>query len=93
MAFGFHTLLSGARVLIGRKVYTLFDLMLRTIQITHQEYRVLKLIGNGFSSKQIAVELYISFHTAETHRRHLLHKFDARNSAELMKKATKEFWL
>jgi DNA-binding CsgD family transcriptional regulator len=61
--------------------------------ITKQEQKVLELIGNGLSSKQIANRLFISFHTAESHRKHLLEKFDARNSAELMKKATKQYWL
>jgi DNA-binding NarL/FixJ family response regulator len=61
--------------------------------ITLQEYRVLKLLADGFSSRMIADELYISFHTVETHRRHLLTKFKAVNVAELIKKATKLYWL
>lgn len=60
--------------------------------VTKKEYEVLRLISNGCSSKQIAQHLNISFHTAETHRKHLLGKFQAVNSAELMKKATKVFW-
>jgi DNA-binding CsgD family transcriptional regulator len=61
--------------------------------ITPQEYRVLKLLADGFSSHMIADKLYISFHTVETHRRHLLTKFKAVNSAVLIKKATKLYWL
>jgi DNA-binding CsgD family transcriptional regulator len=61
--------------------------------ITEKERIVLQLIGNGFSSKQIAGRLHISFHTAETHRKHLLEKFEAGNTAELIKKATKVYWL
>lgn len=60
--------------------------------VTKKEYEVLRLISNGYSSKQIAQHLNISFHTAETHRKHLLGKFQAANSAELMKKASKVFW-
>lgn len=61
-------------------------------EVTKKEYEVLRLISNGYSSKQIAERLKISFHTAETHRKHLLAKFEAVNSAELMKKASKVFW-
>ena len=60
--------------------------------VTKKEYQVLQLISNGYSSKKIADQLNISFHTAETHRKNLLGKFGAANTAELMKKATKVFW-
>ena len=55
--------------------------------ITLKEKKVLELLGQGYSSKQIASSLYISEHTVETHRKNLLMKFDAKNAAELMKKA------
>jgi DNA-binding CsgD family transcriptional regulator len=60
--------------------------------VTRKEYEVLQLISNGCSSKKIAEHLHISFHTAETHRKNLLGKFEAANTAELMKKASKVFW-
>ena len=69
--------------------YPLYD----SEDLTLQEYRVLKLLADGFSSRMIADKLYISFHTVETHRRHLLTKFKAVNVAELIKKATKLYWL
>ena len=55
--------------------------------ITKQEKSILELIGHGFSTKKIAGVLKISFHTVQTHRRSLLKKFDAANSAELVRKA------
>ena len=55
--------------------------------ITPQEQSILELIGQGFSTRKIAVVLKISFHTVQTHRRSLLKKFDAGNSAELVRKA------
>jgi DNA-binding CsgD family transcriptional regulator len=57
-------------------------------QITSQEKIILELIGQGLSTRQIAKTLKISFHTVQTHRRSLLRKFDAANSAELIRKAT-----
>ena len=55
--------------------------------ITSQERSILELIGQGYSTRQIALALRISFHTVQTYRRSLLTKFDARNSAELVRKA------
>ncbi|HMB62288.1 MAG TPA: helix-turn-helix transcriptional regulator [Eudoraea sp.] len=57
--------------------------------ISPREEQVLKLIADGFSSKQIAAKLYISNHTAISHRKHLIEKFQVRNTAQLIKKASK----
>jgi two-component system response regulator NreC len=54
---------------------------------------VLELLSKGFSTKEIADILGISFHTTEGYRKNLLQKFEAKNSAELIKKASKVFWL
>ena len=69
--------------------YPLYDFE----EITKREYLILKLIADGLSSQKIADKLFISCNTAETHRRHLLQKFKAQNVAELIKKASKLFWL
>lgn len=55
--------------------------------ITFQEQKILKLIGAGYSSKEIAGTFGISVYTVESHRKNLLTKFAARNSAELILKA------
>jgi DNA-binding CsgD family transcriptional regulator len=55
--------------------------------LTPQELRILDLIGQGYSSGQIAYALNISTHTVETHRKNLLVKLEAKNSAELIRKA------
>lgn len=60
---------------------------------TKTEMKILQLIADGLSSKEISGRLNISFHTAEAHRKNLLQKFDAKNSAELIKKASKVYWL
>jgi DNA-binding CsgD family transcriptional regulator len=61
--------------------------------ITGRERQVLGMIALGNSSRIISKELGISFHTVETHRKKLLEKFKARNTAELLTKASKIFWL
>ncbi|MBT8184281.1 MAG: helix-turn-helix transcriptional regulator [Eudoraea sp.] len=55
--------------------------------ISSREMEVLKLIGEGFSSKQIADILYISNHTAISHRKNLIEKFQVKNTAHLVKRA------
>lgn len=57
--------------------------------ITEREKQVLKLIACGLSSRQIAEKLYISRHTAVSHRKNLIKKFRVKNTAELIKKASK----
>lgn len=63
------------------------------LNISPRELEVLQLIGQGLSAKQIAAELYISVHTAVSHRKNLIEKFKVKNTAELVKEATKYMWL
>jgi DNA-binding NarL/FixJ family response regulator len=51
--------------------------------ITAREKEVLKLIGEGFSNKQIAKVLSISIKTVEKHRSSLMTKLDMHNAAAL----------
>ncbi len=60
-----------------------------TCCISSREKEVLQLIGEGYSSKQIADILYISNHTAISHRKNLIEKFQVKNTAQLIKKASK----
>jgi len=56
--------------------------------ITPKEKEVLRLMAQGLSSKEIASHLSISVHTVESHRKNLRFKFDAKNSSELIMKAS-----
>ena len=58
------------------------------LTISAREREVLQLIANGFSSKQIADMLFISNHTAISHRKNLIEKFQVKNTAHLIKKAS-----
>ncbi|WP_304486132.1 response regulator [Duncaniella muris] len=49
-----------------------------------KELEVLRLIASGKKTDDIAAEMGLSSNTIETHRRHLLSKLHARNSAELV---------
>jgi DNA-binding CsgD family transcriptional regulator len=61
--------------------------------LTKREKQILQLIGEGLSTKMIAEHCHISISTVETHRRHLLEKLNVKNSMELIKEASKIFWL
>jgi DNA-binding CsgD family transcriptional regulator len=61
--------------------------------LTPREKEILHLISDGLSTKMIADHCHISIHTVETHRRHLFEKIQVRNSMELVKEASKVYWL
>lgn len=73
-----------------KKIFVLKD---ETETLTSREVEVLKLLANGCTSQEIAQHLFIEVNTVETHRKNLLSKFKAKNVAELIKKATKLYWL
>ena len=67
------------------------------IFITPREKEVMLLLAHGFSSRKIAAEMGISFHTVESFRKKLLHKFNVKTTIEMVLKAgsvlPKEFWI
>ena len=58
--------------------------------MSDREKKILEPIGEGHSSAQIAFVLHISTHTVDSHRKNLLLKFDAKNSAELVRKSLQQ---
>jgi DNA-binding NarL/FixJ family response regulator len=50
--------------------------------LTARELEVLKLIANGMTNNEIAVELVLSAGTVKTHGNHIFFKLDFRNRAE-----------
>jgi DNA-binding CsgD family transcriptional regulator len=61
--------------------------------ITDRERQVLGMLAQGHSTVAIADGLHIAANTVESHRKKLLQKFHARNTAQLILKASKVFWL
>lgn len=53
--------------------------------ITRREKEVLLLIADGMTNNAIAQQLFISSTTVDTHRKNLLTKFDAKNTASLIR--------
>lgn len=59
------------------------------VHITEREMEVLQLIVNEYTNQEIADKLYISVRTVDAHRRNLLQKTGAKNTAGLVKYALK----
>jgi two-component system, NarL family, response regulator NreC len=55
--------------------------------LTNKEKEILSLVSSGLTTKEIAGKLKISHHTVESHRKNLLRKCQAKNSAELIQKS------
>lgn len=60
---------------------------------TSKEIHILQLIARGLSTKEIAEELSLSYHTIETHRKNMLNKFNVKNITSLVFLATSEGWI
>jgi DNA-binding NarL/FixJ family response regulator len=69
--------------LLKGKIHTNGDLPV----LTRREVEVLKLIADGLTNQEIAEKLFISTWTVDSHRKNLLLKFNAKNTAILVKTA------
>ncbi len=58
--------------------------------LTDREREVLRLIAQGKTLPEIAQHLYLSPHTVQTHRDHIMKKLDLHNKAELIKYAIRK---
>ncbi|MDX1640306.1 MAG: response regulator transcription factor [Balneolaceae bacterium] len=58
-----------------------------TVHITDRELEILELIVQEYTNQEIAEKLFISSRTVDAHRRNLLQKTGARNTAGLVKYA------
>lgn len=86
---GIRQVLSGKQLYLGKGVKELLkghsqensDLPM----ITKRESEILKLIADGLTNQEIADQLFISIFTVDSHRKNLLLKFNAKNTATLIK--------
>ena len=60
-----------------------------TIKLTKRETEVLKLVKDGYLSKEISDKLAISMHTVNAHRQRVLEKLGVNNSMEAVMLASK----
>jgi DNA-binding NarL/FixJ family response regulator len=80
------------------KMYLSVDVNLNTAErkelseipvLSSREKEVLGLIAEGFTNQQIAEKIFISPHTVDSHRKSLMTKLNANNTAVLIKQAAK----
>jgi DNA-binding NarL/FixJ family response regulator len=68
----------------GKRTGTRYDLL------TDREREVLKLLADGFSSKDLAAKLTLSVKTVDAHKYNLMRKLDIHNRAGLVKYAIRK---
>lgn len=59
-------------------------------ELTPREIEIIQHLCNGYSAKEVADQLNLSFRTIETHRNNILRKLGFNNTAELIKYAVKQ---
>jgi DNA-binding NarL/FixJ family response regulator len=57
---------------------------IRNHKLTLREIEILGLIMLGYTNQQIAEKIFISFETVRSHRKHILEKTGAKNTAALI---------
>lgn len=60
------------------------------VVLTRREQEVLELIAEGLTNGEMAQRLFVSTTTIDTHRKNLLTKLDAKNTATLVRKAVQQ---
>lgn len=68
------------------KVINIINKNFSSIDLSNAELRVLKLMAEGKSTKEISDILCLSEHTVNNHRKNMMHKTNAKNTAELISK-------
>jgi DNA-binding NarL/FixJ family response regulator len=59
--------------------------------LSNRELEVLQLVGQGYATRRIATELYLSVKTVESHYANIKNKLNLKNSHELIQYAVKWF--
>jgi DNA-binding CsgD family transcriptional regulator len=74
--------------LVYKKVHPVYEVA--SLQLmSKRELEILKLMAEGFGSKQIAHKLHLSINTINNHRKNMLQKANCNTSAELLNRAVK----
>jgi DNA-binding NarL/FixJ family response regulator len=61
--------------------------------LTSSEIEIVRLISGGVTTKEIANQKNISFHTVNTHRKNIFRKMGVTNASELIIQAIKAGWI
>jgi len=78
------TVIDGGQYYCTKFRKKLREFTLQPALLTSREVEVLKLLAQGYSTKEIGQQLYISENTVENHRKSLMRKLQARNVANMI---------
>lgn len=70
--------------MINKKIGHPNDLTIKNHKLTLREIEILGLIMLGYTNLQIAEKLFVSYETVRSHRKHILEKTGAKNTAALI---------
>ena len=85
---GIPTVAKGKTFLSDEASHSLRKEDANNIVLTRREKEVLELIANGMTNTEIAQKLFVGVTTVDTHRKNLLIKFNAKNTATVIRMAT-----
>jgi len=88
-----ETVIKGKTYLSEEASHTLRKENTTNIVLTRREKEVLELIADGMTNTEIALKLFISVNTVDSHRKNLLAKFEIKNTAALIKLAVSQGYL
>src|SRR5688572_3951967 len=88
-----ETVMKGKTYLSEEASHTLRKESGANIVLTRREKEVIELIADGLTNAEIAQKLFISVTTVDTHRKNVLAKFEAKNTAALIKIAVSRGYL
>ena len=54
-------------------------------QLSARQVEIMQLMGESLSNQEIAERLFISVRTVETHKNHIMHKLNLKNTVDLIK--------
>ena len=63
------------------------------VHLTNSEIEIVRMISSGLTTKEIAFQKNISFHTVNTHRKNIFRKMGVTNASELIMQAIKAGWI
>jgi len=61
--------------------------------LNESQVRILRLVAEGFSNREIATQVYLSENTVKSHLQDILQKLGVRNRVEAAIRATREGWI
>ncbi|MBN2403202.1 MAG: response regulator transcription factor [Spirochaetes bacterium] len=76
-----------SKKLLDKFIHKTKDSSLSIETLSNREFEIYQLVGNGFSTKEIANKLGLSIYTIESHKKNIKEKLRIKDSSELTRNA------